>query len=269
MGGELIRVVQLPVIEEQLRTMKGSVEARVSAAMALVCTEETIQSVKAERAAIRKEFDALETNWKAVKSAVLAPLNRAEETYKECVTEPYKRADADLKRKVSEVENEIKGRCEAELREYFSELCAANHVEWLAFERTGVVVDLTSTKQKTPRKLQNQLLEFVTVVANSVSTIATLDDSEEIMVEYKRSLNLPDAIRTVKDRNARVEAERAAAAARAVAVAAEQVAVQKVEAVAPPVEPVKVYTCTFTVQATKSQLLKLKDFLNMEGIKYE
>ena len=46
---ELIKVVQLPVIEEQLRSMKETVDKRVGEALSLVCTEETVQTVKGVR----------------------------------------------------------------------------------------------------------------------------------------------------------------------------------------------------------------------------
>ena len=47
---ELIRVAQLPVIEERLRAMKETVDKRVGEAHDLVCNEETVQAEKAVRA---------------------------------------------------------------------------------------------------------------------------------------------------------------------------------------------------------------------------
>ena len=72
---ELIKVVQLPVIEEQLRSMKEAVDKRVEEALSLVCTEETIQTVKSARAELNKEFQALEEQRKEVKRPYLAPMN--------------------------------------------------------------------------------------------------------------------------------------------------------------------------------------------------
>ena len=67
---ELIQVKQLPVIEEQLRSMKEQVEARTSEAMSLVCTEETVTAVKKARAELNSQFAELEEQRKAVKKAV-------------------------------------------------------------------------------------------------------------------------------------------------------------------------------------------------------
>ena len=41
MGSNLIVVKQLPIIEDQLRQVKASVDERVAQALALACTEET------------------------------------------------------------------------------------------------------------------------------------------------------------------------------------------------------------------------------------
>lgn len=282
--GELIRVTQLPVIEQELRGLKESLDKRVEEALALVCTEETIQAVKAERTALRKEFESLETQRKAVKAAVLGPYEQFEVIYKECVSDALRAADAALKGKIDETEAEIKRRCEDSLREYFAELCAANHLDWLTFEQAGVRVDMASAKAKTPVKLRKQLAEFVSHVNDSVLLINDLEDSEEIMVEFRRSLDIGQAIGIVKDRHQRIEEERAAKEARETARAAEQEAVDKVtraqESYTPPpvqapAAPQKdpnevIPRCTFTaLNATRAQLRRVREFLIMEGIEYE
>lgn len=278
---ELIRVTQLPVIEEQLRTAKEFVDKTVETAMALVCTEETVQAVKATRADLNRKFAELEDQRKAVKAAVLDPYNRFEAVYKECVSDAFKRADADLKQKITDVEGEMKRRCEDGLREYFAELCEAHHIDFVSYDRSGVTISMADAKSKTqpPKKLREQLSTFVAGVAAGVELIATMDDADEIMDEFKRSLDTATAIATVKERHRRIEAEKAARAEREAAKAQESEAVRKVEAFAPPVEqdpvaapdmePEKEYRCTFTVRATKPQLKRLKEFLNQEGIKYE
>lgn len=271
---ELIQVKQLPIIEEQLRTLKDWADGIAAEAQSMVCTDETIQAVKKYRADIRKKLDELETQKKTVKTAVMAPYESFESVYKECISDPFKTADAVLKQKIDDVESEIKRHCEDDLREYFAELCAVHHLDWLTYERSGVKVDMASAKQKTPKKLREQLAVFVGGVSRDMDAIADMDDAEEITTEYKQTLDLARAVSTVLDRHRRIEAEREAAETRKQARIAEVEAVKKVEALAPPtVEPLqvedKVYKCPFTVYATKAQLKKLKDFLNQEGIRYE
>lgn len=273
---ELIRVVQLPVIEEQLVAMKEQVDELVNDVLALVCTEDTLQQVKAARANLNRQFSDLEEKRKSVKAAVLGPYNRFEAIYKECVSDAFKHADKALKGKIDAVENEMKSRCEETLRSYFNELCAAEHIDFLQYERLGLTIDMASARQKEPRKLMEQVAAYVVGVSQSVNLISDMDCADEIMAEFKQCLNAPKAIATVMDRHRRVEEEAKRSAERAAALRAENEAVQKVEEAAPLAPPVqvqerdeKVYVCRFTVRATKDKLRKLKDFMIQEGIIYE
>lgn len=279
---DLIQVVQLPVIEERLRSMKEKVTDQTAAAMALVCTDENLAQVRAVRADLNNTFKDLEEQRKAVKKAVMGPYEAFEKVYKECITEPFKNADAVLKGKVAAVEDGIKSECEAKMREYFSELCAAERVDWLKFEWVGLKITLDVARQKSHAKLREQIAAFVVGVAQAVNTISKMEGAEEIMAEYRQCLDTGRAIGIVQDRHQRIEEERQAAEARRAAQEAQAAAVQKVEAVAPPTvleppvaapaphqEDEKVYKCSFTVRATKAQLKRLKEFMTQEGIRYE
>ena len=268
---ELIQVKQLPIIEERLRAVKELVDKTVADAMALVCTEETVQSVKSTRADLNRQFQDLETQRKSVKAAVLEPYERFEVVYRECVSDAFRRADADLKQKINDVEGSMKRQCEAGLREYYTELCMAHQIDFVPFERTGVIVSMADAKSKTqpPKRLREQLSEFAARVDADMAVISTMDGAEEILAEYKLSLDAAAAVMTVQERHRRIEAEKAAKAAREEAKAQEAEAVKKVEAFAPPVQKEPEVRCTFTVTATKPRLKRLKEFMNMEGIKYE
>lgn len=267
---------QQPVISENLVDLQERVASIADMVNQLPKVPDSVPQVKKARADLRKYFDSLEEQRKAVKAAVMAPYNEAEAKYKALVSGPIQSADRLCKDFVDGVELEMKQACENGLRDYFDELRAANHVEFLKFEQAGIVVDMASAKQKTPKKLREQLVQFVARVASDVDRIAEMDDAEEIMVEYQKSLNVADAIGTVLDRHRRIQAQREADQARSIVKAAEAEAVRKVDAVAPPVEVQKepvpetnVFKCTFTVTATKPQLKRLKEFLNQEGIRYE
>lgn len=272
---ELIRVTQLPVIEERLQKLKAEITEKTAQAMSFACTDESLTVVKSIRADLSKEFAAYELQRKAVKTAIMTPYERFEAVYKECVSGPFKTADAALKQKITATESEIKQRCEEDLKEYFRELCSAEHVDWLTFEQSGIKVDMSSAKAKTPKKLREQLAAFVVKVSQDVTALADMECADELLVEYKRTLDISTAIGTVKERHRRMEEEKAAQEARKTAQAQEQACAAKVEAAAPPIaqeppkEAEKAFRCTFTVTATKPQLVKLKEFLTKEGIQYE
>lgn len=277
---ELIQVVQLPEITECLHQLKETFERYALDAEAMVCTPETIQSVKGFRSDMRKAFEAVEEQRKAAKRAVLEPYERLEAVYKECVTAPFRRADDTCSRKAAEVEQDLKNRCEAGLRDYFDELRAVHHLDWLAYERAGVKVDLTSAKAKTPKKLREQLEVFVVGVAESVDRINTLEDAGEIMVEFQKSLDAAGAICTVKERHRRIEEAQAMNQARAEIRAVEEEHVRRVEALAPPTElkPERVIKTVSLVlhdvpeskfEKIKPLMLEIKKIADMEGIRYE
>ncbi len=269
MSEALIRVTQLPQIEERLRDFKEAVTQRTEEAKSLVCTEESLAFVKQYRSDLRREFDELEAQRKQVKAAIFAPYESFEAVYKECVADAFKAADAALKGKIDEAEGEIKKRCEDGLREYFDELCAAHGLDWLTFERSGVKVDMASAKQKTPKKLREQLKDFVDSVDMDCEAIANTQHADEVMAEYKRCLRYSEAVAIVQARHQRMEQERAALEARSAQKAAEAEAVRKVEDVVPPVVVEEKKTATFTVTDTRERLIALREWMKANNYQYK
>lgn len=275
MDNSLMKVTQLPVIEEHLRSRKEQTEQRVAEAMSLVCTDETLTSVKNIRAEMNREFADAETQRKAIKAAIMEKYDSFESVYRECIADPYKRADADLKAKIDATESEIKSRCEEMLLGYFQELCAVNEVDFLSFGQTGVKVDMASARAKTPKKLMEQIKLKVDGVAQDMKTIGTMgENAPEIMVEYKKNLDLSLAISVVNERHRRAEEEReavkrhtvtpAARAAGDTVAAAPQVVPKRVEQAA-----VERLTVSFRVTDTRERLRLLKQFLVSNGYQYE
>lgn len=277
----LVQVVQLPVIEERLHELKARWEQMAADAEAMVCTDETIQAVKTFRTDIGKEFEEIEAVRKHVKKSIMEPYDRFDAVYKDCVTAAYQKAYAVCTEKISAVETEIKRRCEDGLRDYFAELCAVRHLDWLTYERAGIKVDMASAKAKTPKKLREQLAAFVTHVGDSVDRILLLDDAGEIMVEFQNSptLDAAAAICTVHDRKKRIKEQRAAKEANKAVLERETESVRKVEALAPPVvmtqeSTIKVSLVLYPTKAQFEEKIKpimrqLKEICDVEGIKYE
>ena len=56
---DLIEVKQLPVIEEQLRSVSTVIDERVKNATSLVCTEESVKTIKEIRAELNKDYKEL------------------------------------------------------------------------------------------------------------------------------------------------------------------------------------------------------------------
>lgn len=296
MENELIIVKQLPVIEDQLAAVKASITERVNQALSLVCTEETYKDVKKVRSDLNKEYAELEARRKEVKAAVLAPYEKFEAVYKDCAGDLYKEADLKLKQKIAEVENGLRKQKEEKLLDYFNEYRESNGIEsdFVAFEDTGIKVGLTDSLTS----LKKRVKDFLDHIVDDLKAIATHEDRDEIMTEYRRGYNLGASMSTVAARHKAIEDARKAreeAEARRKAQEEQQMALEAVIAAqvaqeapvaapavmevvesVPEVTPVpeapvaeKTYSTAFKVTGTLEKLKALKAFLVEGGYEYE
>lgn len=277
MENNIIQVKQLPIIVEQLHEVKAEVTAKVEQALSLICTEDTVKDVKKVRSELNKELKDYEERRKAVKKAIMTPYEQFEAVYKDCISDTYKKADTELKDKIDSVENELKEQKKAEVKGYFDEYLTATGIDFVTFENANINVTLSASM----KSLKEQAKAFVDKIVDDLNLIDTQEHKDEILYEYKQSLNVSNAITTVTNRykaieeaKAREEERKAREQAEAEATAkvesvVEAVAQPTVEPIAPPVEEEKTYTLKFTVRGTMPQLKALKEFLNNGGYDYE
>lgn len=277
MENNIIQVKQLPIIVEQLQEVKAEVTAKVEQALSLICTEDTVKDVKKVRSELNKELKDYEERRKAVKKAIMTPYEQFETVYKDCISDTYKKADTELKGKIDSVENELKERKKAEVKGYFDEYLTARGIDFVTFENANINVTLSASM----KSLKEQAKAFVDKIVDDLNLIDTQEHKDEILYEYKQSLNVSNAITTVTNRYKAIEAAKAreeerkareqaeAEAAAKVEEVVEAVAPPTVEPIAPPVEEEKTYTLKFTVRGTMPQLKALKEFMNNGGYDYE
>lgn len=277
MDNEIIKVTQLPIIVEQLHEVKAEVTAKVEQALSLVCTEDTVKDVKKVRSELNKELKDYEDRRKAVKTAIMKPYNDFDEIYKDCISDTYKKADAELKNKINSVENELKAQKTVFVKAYFDEYLQSKGIDFVTFENAHINVTLSASI----KSLKEQAKAFIDKIADDLALINTQEHKDDILYEYKASLNVSVAITTVTNRykaieeaKAREEERKAREQAEAEAVAkvekvVEAVAPPTVEPIAPPVEEEKIYTTKFIVRGTMLHLKALKEFLNNGGYDYE
>ena len=283
MNNEIIKVEQLPIITERLQEIKAEVTEKVINAISLVCTPETLVEVKAVRAELNKEFKEFEERRKEVKKVILSPYEQFEAIYKDCITDVFKNGDKDLKDKIDSVEKALKDERAAEVRAYFEELCAAEQIDFVAFENANINITLSASK----KSLKAQAKAFVDRICDDLNLIAVQEHKDEVLFHYKKIdgfsfLNASKSITFVAEKYKAIEAEKAKEAERQAKAEAEQKAAEKVDTVvetltppttepilAPPVEEEKILTLKFTVRGTITQLKAIKEFLNNGGYDYE
>lgn len=295
---QVITLKQLPIIEEHLQLVKSDVETRTRNAMQLVCTEETRKDVKSIRTELSKEFAEMENQRKRVKEAIMEPYNQFEAVYKECISDPYKKSDAELKKRIDEVESGLKSDKEKAIRDYFNELCKANNLPWLRFEQMGLKIGLSTSVNGTKTALTSTVLR----ISNEVLELSRYENAAELMVEYKKSLNMALALSTIRARQEQIELQKQYEAQRRAALEQRRAAEEKVQqavaeaqetqqsAAEPPIEEVTapteetpteapaavqeqaqatIYEVKFAVRGTIEQLKKLKQFIMQEGMSYD
>ena len=278
---ELIRVVQLPEIEEHLQSIKVAVTQKVNDALSLVCTEDTVKSVKAVRADLNKDLKDFEERRKAVKKAIMSPYEQFEAVYKECISDTYKRADIELKAKIDSVENELKEAKRTEVEAYFEECSKSVGVDFVRLSDLNLNITLSASV----KSLKRQVKEYFDKVIQDLALIATLEHTTEILVEYRKTLDVSDAVLTVQERHkaiaeqekrnaeASIIAEKQAETVEKVEKAVRESATEEISAPeveeAPPEGNEPVYEATFRVTGTLAQLKALKKFLNDGGYQYE
>lgn len=274
MNNEIITVTQLPVIVEHLQVIKADVTARTDAAMSLVCTEDTVQEVKKIRAALNKEFKEWEDRRKGVKQAVMTPYEQFEAVYKDCITDVFRKADADLKGKVDSVEKQLKDEKSAEVKDYFEEYLASRNITMpLTFESANINVTLSASL----KSLKEQAKAFVDRVCDDLQLIDSQEYKDEIYLEYNSAsfMNVAAAITTVVNRHKAIEAAKAREEERKAREQAALEAATKVEQVAEilapptPIEAPKeeepIVTVKFTVKGTRTRLRALKEYMKTNG----
>ena len=282
MGKDLIIVKQLPQIEEHLKELSTEIDKKVENAKSLVCTEENVKAIKQVRADLNKEFKEVETQRKAVKEQILAPYMQFEEVYKTYISEKYKSADVDLKQKIDSTENELKAQKGQEIRDYFEEYKTANNIDFVNFEQANINVTLTASK----KSLKEQAKKFIDEIVDDLKLVETQDCKEEILVEYKQTLNISRAIQDVANRHKLLEEEKRkqeelkskqleeAQRQAEISIKEQEIATKNaldnfvIEA--PKVEEQEeILTLKFTVKGTRSKLKELKKFLEEGGYDYE
>ena len=286
-NNELIIVKQLPIIEEQLKKASDEIDEKVKNAVALVCNEETIKIVKEVRATLNKELKEFEDKRRQVKSEIMKPYEDFEKVYKECIIDKYKTADMDLKNKIDSVENELKANKKAEVVNYFNEYLNSKNIDFVTFESANINVTLTASM----KSLKEQAKNFIDKISDDLKLIDTQEHKAEILVEYKQSLNVSQAITSVTNRFKAIEEEKRKLE-KEQELQKEIVEIAKesdkyVDTHVPTIEEVpqmtietpleaptiveteEILTLKFTVKGTRKELKALKEFLENGGYDYE
>ncbi len=279
---EIAVIKQLPIITEKIKEVGKKLDERLEKLDLdnLVCDENSKKEIKNLKVELGKEFKEFENQRKEIKNKIMEPYEAFNKTYEEEIKAKYQNADLILADKINEVESELKHKKEVEVKEYFEELLNSNNIDFIEFHQLNLNITLTATV----KKLKEQVKDFVDNVKKELDIINTQDYKDEILVEYKKELNLNESILDVVNRHkALEELERIKESAKET-VELEEKTIEKVdEVLQAPVEDnvidsqmsidefeqEEVFETTFKIRGTMLQIRELKMFLENGGFDYE
>ena len=261
-------ITSLGSIDSNIEVIKDKAAAIKSFYASIVISEDDCKDMKKEMASLNKAKDAVKKYRMDIVKKFNEPLdnfvNSAKETEK-ILTETYD----SLKGQIKKFEDETLNKKTEEVKAYYEEYAGSLHIDFVPFENSGLSVTLSASM----KSLKEASKSFLDRIDSDIKLINTLDKDliNEIIIEYKKSLNVSNAVITVKDRRKALEEEQKKQEALTALKAEETKVEEKVEEVTAPkvVEPVKTYTAKFKVEATIDQIKDLKTFMDLKGIKYD
>ena len=221
-----------------------------------------LQEIIQERTQSALQYECTEDNYKQIKSMRSALTKERTELEKR-----YKEAMETAIAPIQAVQNKFKS-------------CMSVYKDTDAQLKTKINSVENSIKDIKKQEVVEYFNEYV-----ASKNIETQEDKEAILVEYKKSLNVSEAVQVVKARMQAIQEEKEREIERKRAEIQKEVASQKVDEqiekpLTPPevIKPVeteikpqeeKIFAVQFKAYGTRQQLKQLKEFMKKEGIRYE
>ena len=282
-NGEIqARVKSLGEIESNIKEVQNYVKSLNEYYKKVIFTDDTMKTAKEEKAKVNKFKTQISDYRKNILAEYNKPIKIFEDTAKETeklLADTYNT----INQQVSTYEDKLKKEKEQEIKDYFEEYKQSLNIDFITFEDTKVKVGISDSKAS----LKKQAKDFVDKVNTDLATIMLQENKEEILVEYKQTLNLNMAIQTVINRHKLLDEEKKrqeelknkqleeAQKQVDMSIKEQEVATQKalnnfvIEAPKATEYQEEILTLKFTVKATRTKLKELKNFLKQGGYDYE
>ena len=264
----LVVVEQLPKIRETLGVISKEIDKEIEYALSLDCTEESKAQVKKYRANLNKIKEELEDRRKFVKKQVLEPYEQFEGVYNELVKDKLANADKVLKERIDTIEISQREEKLKDLLEFAKAWLKYYGLEQV-LEPKQVIPNITLSKSQ--KSLKEQIKGEIERISKDIQTIALEEMKAELLVEYVKDFDYARAKLAVMERHKKQETIGSALFVdngNGYELVNETNLQEEITAPKEMVEE-ELIECTFTVKATKEQLLKIKEFLQELGVKYE
>lgn len=166
----------------------------------IIFSEEETKIAKKEMAEINKFKDKvsrfridIEKQWKKPLEIFTTTAKETEKSLKDT----YDKINV----QIENYEDSIKREKKDEVKSYFDELCLANKIDFVGFDKANINVTLSASL----KSLKEQAKEFVDKIVDDIKLINSQQYVDEMIIEYKKSLNVLKTITDVNNRHAELE----------------------------------------------------------------
>lgn len=263
---ELIKVEQLPKIFSQLEIIGEAIDKKLVGIDDLKCTEENKQEVKNRRTEINNMTKLMENKRKEIKNAIMEKYDIFNEKYEKEIKTKLENASNVLKEKIDFIEVQQKEAKKEVIEEFANEYIISKDLKDLVtFEQLNINITLSASE----KSLKDEVLRKLEKIETDLELIKLEENySDEILIEYKKSFDLTKAKLEVINRHKQLEKLQQEKEIQLKLNENDEI-VEAVEEIVAPVEIEEKIKVKFTVTATKSQIERLKKWLEMEEIQYD
>ena len=268
---EIVKIEQMPKVFSQLEMIGTYIDEKIKDIDILDCTEENKQEVKQRRTEINNILKELDDRRKFIKNKILEPYEMFNDKYEqECKTKLITASEI-LKINIDSNEDQQKIAKRMELYDFAMEYIAANDIQdFVTFDDIGLNITLSASM----KSLKEEIIAFCEKVKQDIALINMEEYRDEILYEYKKNHgNFVQCKTMVLERHRELEELAKKKAEELEKKEEQQKVVEKVEEVlvAPKeiIEDEEIISVTFTINDTKENIVKVREFMKKEGIKYE
>lgn len=262
-------IKSLGMIEDNISEVKEKVIKLNEYYKNITFTEDTMKQATEEKANVNKFKKAVADYRKNIIAEYKKPIEIFENTAKETekiLADTYNT----INEQVEKYKNIQKEQIEKEVKDYFEEYKTANNIDFITYKQARINVTLSASM----KSLKEQVKTFIDKVVDDLNLIETQEHKAEILVEYKQSLNVSQAITAVTNRFKAIEEEkRKQEEKQSIEEFQKSVIVPKEEKEFTIEDKFEIMPekkeITLKLKIYEEQIQQLKKFLNISNIEYE
>ncbi len=268
---EIVKIEQMPKVFEQLELIGSYVDEQLKDLDKLECTDKNKQEIKDRRTTINNTLNLLESKRKEIKNKLNEPYDLFNKKYEETTKIKLQEASKTLTEKINKIEDEQKLKKRQEVERYFSEYVASKEIDFVKFEQLNLNITLSVSE----KNLKEQVKTFVDRIVDDLLLISSQEYKEEILLEYKKTLNVSGSISSVLNRYKELEELKKKEEEKAQKQEQVKENVQRIERIiTPPTranieEQEEALEIAFKVRGNREKLKALVNFLKDGGYEYE